>query len=242
MSESPPAASPSRRPLPHPPLSPFCSYPTVYLFRYKNFRNDKFKELREKLRASSKFCLGSNKVLRVALGTDAADEQRPGIAALADRIQGSAGILFTKLPREEVEAAVGGFGVEDFARAGARATADFSLTAGPVLQWDQPIAHTLEPILRQHGMPTKLNKGIVELVSDHTVCKEGATLDPHAAALLRLFGIKMASFKMMLMGVWEDEEFEEIAGEEEGWSDEEGGDGGSDDDGLPDIPGVPTLP
>ena len=34
-------------------------------------------------------------------------------------------------------------------------------------------------MLRKHGVPSKLNKGVVEVVSDYTVCKEGQKLNPN---------------------------------------------------------------
>ena len=44
--------------------------------------------------------------------------------------------------------------------------------------------HTLEPT-PENGMPTKLNRGVIELLADHVVCKEG-TISPQGAILLRL--------------------------------------------------------
>ena len=49
-----------------------------------------------------RFCLGSNKVLQVALGRSAEEEVQTHISELANRIQGSVGLIFTTLPQQEV--------------------------------------------------------------------------------------------------------------------------------------------
>lgn len=64
-------------------------------------------------------------MLRVALGHGPSDEHRPGLSRLVGLVKGAAGLLFTRLPRGEVEALVGSCEAADYARAGARATEDF---------------------------------------------------------------------------------------------------------------------
>lgn len=45
-------------------------------------------------------------------------------------------------------------------------------------------------------------QGVVELLADHAVCREGETLGAHQAAVLRIFDVKMAAFRMRLLACW----------------------------------------
>jgi len=178
-------------------------YPRAFVFTYENMRNDAMKELRDDHKDTCRFVMGGTKLMRAAMGKGEEDEEAPRVHELGKYLKGNVGLLFTKLARAEVESIFAGIDSEDFARAGSRATSDFSLPAGPVMgPGNLPMAHTLEPTLRKNGMPTRLAKGVVELVSDYTVCREGDTLTSSQAALLRHFGLKMAQFTLSLVAGW----------------------------------------
>ncbi|CAA2982742.1 mRNA turnover protein 4 homolog [Olea europaea var. sylvestris] len=179
-------------------------YDSVYVFTFENMRNLKFKEFRDQLKSSSRFFLGSNKVMQVALGRSVADEIRPGLHKISKLLRGDSGLCFTSLPKEEVERLFNEYEDYDFARTGSIATEKVELNEGPLDQF----THEMEPFLRKQGMPVRLNKGVVELVSDFIVCEEGKPLSPEAARILRLLGIKMATFKLHLTCRWSSEDFE----------------------------------
>ncbi|KAL2342165.1 hypothetical protein Fmac_010105 [Flemingia macrophylla] len=179
-------------------------YGSVYVFSFENMRNQKFKEFREQLKSSSRFFLGSNKVMQVALGRSAADEIRPGLHRVSKLLRGDTGMVFTNLPKEEVERLFKEFEEYDFARTGSNATEKVDLKEGPLEQF----THEMEPFLRKQGMPVRLNKGVVELVSDYVVCEEGKPLSPEASRILRLMEIKMATFRLHLICRWSPDEFE----------------------------------
>eukprot|EP00898_Chlorokybus_atmophyticus_P001828 jgi/Chlat1/2646/Chrsp178S02505 len=166
------------------------SYKSLYIIRFGNLRNIKLKELRDKLSASSRFFLGSNKVLQIALGRSPADEPQPSLHKASERVVGNRGLFFTNLPEEEVRTVFHNFEASEFARPGfiARETAR------------SICLRTIRKLFCG-------NRGVVELVSDYTVCREGQPLSPEAAKLLRLFGIEMATSIIVPEARWSDGEF-----------------------------------
>ncbi|WOG97627.1 hypothetical protein DCAR_0416968 [Daucus carota subsp. sativus] len=179
-------------------------YNSVYVFNFENMRNLKFKEFRDQLRSTSRFFLGSNKVMQVSLGRSVADEIRTGLHKVSKLLRGDSGLCCTNLPKEEVEKIFSEYEDYDFARTGSIATETVDLKEGPLDQF----THEMEPFLRKQGMPVRLNKGVVELVSDFVVCEEGKPISPEASRILRLLGIKMATFKLHLICRWSPEDFE----------------------------------
>ncbi|PON67533.1 Ribosomal protein [Trema orientale] len=179
-------------------------YSSIYVFSFENMRNLKFKEFREQLKSTSRFFLGSNKVMQVALGRSAADEITPNVHKVSKLLRGDAGLLCTNMPKEEVERIFNEYEDYDFARTGSVATEKVELKEGPLEQF----THEMEPFLRKQGMPVRLNKGTVELVSDYVVCEEGKPLSPEASRILRLLGTKMATFRLHLICRWTPDEFE----------------------------------
>ncbi|KAG2320809.1 hypothetical protein Bca4012_056148 [Brassica carinata] len=187
-------------------------YSSVYVFSFKNMRNIKFKEFRQQFRTNGRFFLGSNKVMQVALGRSASDEIRPGIfkasklctLLLTLLLHGDAGLLVTDMPKEEVESLFNAYEDSDFSRTGSTAVETVELKEGPLEQF----THEMEPFLRKQGMPVRLNKGTVELLSDFVVCEEGKPLSPESSRILRLLGIKLATFKLNLVCRWSPSDFE----------------------------------
>ena len=51
-------------------------------------------------------------------------------------------------------------------------------------------------------MGAAVPQGVVELISDYVVCTSGDTLTSNQAALLRVFDVKMAAFRMSPVGYW----------------------------------------
>ncbi|MEJ1286118.1 hypothetical protein NN561_017122 [Cricetulus griseus] len=128
--------------------------------------------------------------------------------------------------KEEVNEWFTKYTERDFASAGNKATLTVSLDPGLLEQFP----HSMEPQLRQQGLPIALKKGVVTLLSDYEVCKEGDVLTPEQARVLKLFGYEMAEFKVTIKYMWDaksgrfqkmDNDLPESTAESEGDSKEE---------------------
>jgi len=180
-------------------------YKNIYVFATHNVRTTPLKQVRSKWN-SSRFFMGKNKVMQLALGKDKENELKDNLRLVSANITGNCGLLFTNEPESTVKQFFQNYKESDFARSGFEATQTIQLEAGPT-QFD----HSVEAYLRTKlGMPTSLKQGIVSLEKPYLVCTEGKPLTPEKARILKLLGITMSEFKIELICRWSTGEFEQI--------------------------------
>lgn len=175
-------------------------YARIFIFSVENMRNVQLKQIRHEWR-HSRFFFGKNKVMAIALGRTPEEEYRENLHKLSAQLSGQAGLLFTNKTKQEVFDYFESYIVSDFARSGNLAITDVEVKSGPLLNF----SHSMEPQLRQLGLPTTLKKGIVTLITDYTICKRGEKLTPEQARILKLFGNMMAEFQMNIEGMWSND-------------------------------------
>merc|ERR1711990_313341 len=181
------------------------SYDRCFLYSLDNTRNNHLKTLRSQFKNDSRFYQGKNKLTQVALGKNEENEYKPGLAKVANQLIGEIGLLFTNRKGEEVVEYFNKYNKAAFPRAGDLSCATVLVKAGPLPQF----SFAIEPHLRETlKFPTMLKNGVVELLEDYFLAKDGIRITPDQSRLLKLFGCAIADFNLKLIGKWESEEGE----------------------------------
>jgi mRNA turnover protein 4 len=190
-------------------------HPRALVLRHRNMRNANLKDVRQYVKSrGGQVFLGSTKVLAVALGKDAPSEYKPNISQLSHRLKGHVALLITDMHLHDVHELLRETTAPQFARVGETAPKSVSFSAGP-LTWDgeEHVPASLEPRLRNLGLPVRLNRGTLELTTDFTVCNENERLSKEQASILRQFGYTFAHFEMVVDSVWDEQGSEDSDGE-----------------------------
>ncbi|KAJ2887471.1 mRNA turnover and ribosome assembly protein [Coemansia asiatica] len=176
------------------------TYDFVWVFSVENMRNQYLKSIRSSFK-TSRFFLGSNKVMAKALGNDPESEIRPDMHKISKQLVGEVGLLFTNESVDSVKKAFDSFEANDYPRAGTIATYKVVVSQGEVVRGHakEPFPNNMEPELRELGMPTLLRNGKITIDSDYVICHEGEKLTPQQSRLLKHFWEKMAVFKVNLI-------------------------------------------
>ncbi|KAH7377841.1 mRNA turnover protein-like protein 4 [Pyrenochaeta sp. MPI-SDFR-AT-0127] len=177
----------------------------IFVFSVENMRNSYLKEVRAEF-SDSRFFFGKTKVMAKALGQTPAEEHLTNLSQLTEYLAGNVGLFFTNREPNEIIEYFAAYSQTDFARAGITATQTFTIPAGTVHsrggevpeEEDVPLPHSVETTIRKWGMPTRLDKGKIVLDAPYTVCEEGKVMNSHQTALLKMFGVAMADFKIDL--------------------------------------------
>lgn len=184
------------------------AHKACYVFDVLNSRTSALKQARQTFKDEGVFVFGKTKVMQIALGRNKEESYKPNLNALGEKLAGAAtgGLFFTSEDPKKIEKRFRAVKEMDFARAGFEAQSSVELKAGPIVGLPSSM---LEP-MRKLKLPVKLNKGVIELETDHVVCSKGDVLTVDQARVLKLFGVKLSEFQIRLLWRWTEGDLIEL--------------------------------
>jgi len=188
----------------------------LWVFQVGHMRNSSIKDVRQAWKGTGRLFFGRVRVMALALGTTPEREHAPGLHKISKHLHNQVGLFFTSWDTQETLDYFHSVQMPDFARSGVIASREVSVPAGPlspiVPEKDQaegyvptPLPASMEPHLRQLGLNTRLDKGILSMSVAQTICKKGDVLTTEQAHILKLLGVKMSTFRLALRWRWDKE-------------------------------------
>jgi len=173
-----------------------AKYPSLFLVNVDNVGSNQMHQIRVALRGKGVVLMGKNTMVRRALRTVLAEN--PQYERLLPHIKGNIGFVFTADDLKEVRDIIIANKVAAPARAGAFAPKDVSVPAGNT---------GMEPgktsFFQALGIPTKIARGTIEIVSDIKVVTAGTRVGSSEATLLNMLNISPFTYGMTVVQIFD---------------------------------------
>jgi len=171
-------------------------YPSVFLVNVDNVGSNQMHQIRVALRGKGVVLMGKNTMVRRALRSTIADF--PQFDRLLPYIKGNIGFVFTASDLKEIRTIITANKVAAPARAGALAPKDVTVPAGNT---------GMEPgktsFFQALGIPTKIARGTIEIVSDVKVVTGGTRVGSSEATLLNMLKISPFTYGMTVEQIFD---------------------------------------
>lgn len=172
-------------------------YKSVFIVGVDNVSSQQMHEVRKTLRGDAVVLMGKNTMVRRAFRGFLSDI--PEIEKLLPYIKGNVGFVFTNADLKTIREVIVSNRVAAPARAGAVAPKDVWVPAGNT---------GMEPgktsFFQALGVPTKIARGTIEIVSDVKVVEEGAKVGPSEATLLNMLNISPFTYGLSVEQVFDN--------------------------------------
>jgi len=173
-----------------------AKYPSIFLVNVDNVGSNQMHQIRVALRGRGVVLMGKNTMVRRALRSILADF--PQLERLLPYVKGNIGFVFTDGDLKEIREVIIANKVAAPARAGALAPKDVTVPAGNT---------GMEPgktsFFQALGIPTKIARGTIEIVSDVKVVVAGTRVGPSEATLLNMLNISPFTFGMTVVQIFD---------------------------------------
>lgn len=173
------------------------SIASVFIVNVDNVGSNQMHQIRVALRGNGVVLMGKNTMVRRALRTILSEN--PQYERLLPYVKGNIGFVFTDKDLKDVRETIVANKVAAPARAGALAPKDVIVAA----------CNTgMEPgktsFFQALGIPTKIARGTIEIVSDVKVVTAGTRVGPSEAALLNMLNISPFTYGMTVVQIYDN--------------------------------------
>ncbi|KAJ7773165.1 60S acidic ribosomal protein P0 [Mycena metata] len=171
-------------------------YPSIFIVNVDNVGSNQMHQIRVALRGKGVVLMGKNTMVRRALRSILAEY--PQFEKLLPHVKGNIGFVFTAGDLKEVREIIIANKVAAPARAGAFAPKDVTVPAGNT---------GMEPgktsFFQALGIPTKIARGTIEIVSDVKVVVAGTRVGTSEATLLNMLNISPFTYGMSVVQIFD---------------------------------------
>ncbi|WFD43770.1 ribosomal protein P0 (A0) (L10E) [Malassezia psittaci] len=172
------------------------NYSSIFIVNIDNVSSQQMHQIRTSLRGEGVALMGKNTMVRRALRMVVND--RPEFEKIMPFVRGNIGFVFTNSDLKDVRSKILDNRVAAPARAGAFAPSDIFVKAGNT---------GMEPgktsFFQALGVPTKIARGTIEIVSDVKVVEAGNRVGTSEATLLNLLNISPFTYGMTVVQIYD---------------------------------------
>ncbi|KAK0222078.1 60S acidic ribosomal protein P0 [Armillaria fumosa] len=173
-----------------------AKYPSIFLVNVDNVGSNQMHQIRVSLRGKGVVLMGKNTMVRRALRSILSEY--PQFERLLPHVKGNIGFVFTAGDLKDVRDLIVANKVAAPARAGAFAPKDVTVPAGNT---------GMEPgktsFFQALGIPTKIARGTIEIVSDVKVVQAGTRVGTSEATLLNMLNISPFTYGMTVVQIFD---------------------------------------
>lgn len=170
-----------------------------FIVHADNVGSKQFMNIRAALRGNTTIMMGKNTMMRRSIRLYCERTGNDQWLCLLDHMIGNVGLVFTKGDLNEVRSTIAEFKVGAPARVGVVAPNDVMIPAGGTGM--DPSQTSFFQVL---NIPTKINKGTIEITADVHVVRTGEKVGASEATLLAKLGIKPFTYGLQILQVYED--------------------------------------
>ncbi|CAO2186826.1 unnamed protein product [Urochloa humidicola] len=174
-------------------------YTKVLIALADNVGSKQLQDIRRGLRGDSVVLMGKNTLIRRCIKAYADKTGNKAFDPLMDLLVGNVGLIFTKGDLKEVREEVAKYKVGAPARVGLVAPVDVVVPPG-----NTGLDPSQTSFFQVLNIPTKINKGTVEIITPVELIKKGDKVGSSESALLAKLGIRPFSYGLQIINVYED--------------------------------------